>query len=271
MFSGFRVAGLLQVFSAHPRAFAKAHETVLERLVETLPEEHPDPPLRQDAANSEVLPPSSETVSSTQSVREALLEPEPEAKSDTEARRVRVPSRLLYFGLMVLVIVMTALGFWLARRWSGANAPAATQSANVAGSPQNVSRRNKDDDSPEAVRKLADAGNADAQWLMGVRYHNGDGVRQDDTQAAHWFLRAAEQGHASAQATLGAYYWAGRGVPQDLSRAYFWSTLAFARGDETGKSQLESLASQMTRSQVAAARQQADIWLRQHNSPKQPK
>jgi uncharacterized protein len=100
---------------------------------------------------------------------------------------------------------------------------------------------------------------------MGVRYHTGAGVRPDDTQAVRWFLRAAEQGHIGAQATLGAYYWAGRGVPADLSRAYFWSALAFAQGDETSKSRLEGLASQMTRSQVAAARQQADIWLRQHN------
>ena len=89
---------------------------------------------------------------------------------------------------------------------------------------------------------------------------------QDDTQAVQWFLRAGEQGHVTAQGTLGAYYWAGRGVPQDLSRAYFWSALAFAQGDETSKSRLEGLSSQMTRSQVAAARQQAEIWIRRHNS-----
>ena len=127
----------------------------------------------------------------------------------------------------------------------------------------------KGDESLEAVRKLADAGNADAQWRMAVRYHMGDGVRPDDTQAVRWFLRAAEQGHVGAQAMLGAYYWAGRGVPQDLSRAYFWSSLALAQGDETSKSRVEGLALQMTRSQVAAARQQAEIWLRQH--AKQPK
>jgi GAF domain/Sel1 repeat/PilZ domain len=270
MFSGFRVVGLLQVFSAHARAFTQAHETVLERLVEALPEEHPAPPLRQEAATGEVLPPSSETGSSMPSIREAPLESMPEAKSDTEPARARVPSRLLYIGLMVLAIIMMALGFFLARRWSGANARAAPQSANATGSTQNVARK-KDEDSLEALRKLADAGDADAQWRLGARYHAGDGVRQDDTQAVHWFLRAAEQGHVGAQATLGAYYWAGRGVPQDLSRAYFWSTLAFAHGDDTSKSRLEGLASQMTRSQIAAARQQADIWLRQHNSAKQAK
>jgi len=101
---------------------------------------------------------------------------------------------------------------------------------------------------------------------MGVRYHNGESVPRDDVQAMQWFLRAANQGHATAQATLGAYYWAGRGVPQDLSKAYFWSALALAQGDENSKSRLEGLASQMTRAQISAARQQAEVWLRQHNA-----
>jgi TPR repeat protein len=201
------------------------------------------------------------------------LEPEPEAEIETPALRVRLSSSL-YVGLMVLAIVAMVLGYWLApviqRRWPGAPARAATQSATV--SPQSAaSRKDKDDDSPEAVRKLAEAGDADAQWRMGARYHNGDGVRKDDTQAVQWFLRAAEQGHVGAQATLGAYYWAGHGVPPDLSRAYFWSMLAFAQGDETSKSRLEGLSLQMTRSQVAAARQQAEIWLHQHNTAKPAK
>jgi hypothetical protein len=276
MFSGYRVVGLLQVFSPHPRTFTKAHETVLERLVEALPEEHLEPPLRQNAATAEVLPASSELDSSVHAVREALLESAPAAEADAQAPRARGLSGRLYLGLMALVlaIVAMALGYLLApgieRRWSGATARAATQPASATVSSPNVASRSQED-SPEAVRKLADAGDADAQWRMGVRYHTGAGVRQDDTQAVHWFLRAAEQGHVGAQATLGAYYWAGRGVPQDLSRAYFWSTLAFAQGDETSKSRLEGLASQMTRSQVAAARQQAEIWIRQHNSPKQAK
>jgi TPR repeat protein len=100
---------------------------------------------------------------------------------------------------------------------------------------------------------------------MGVRYHNGEDVPRDDVQAIQWFLRAAGRGHVPAQATLGAYYWAGRGVPQDLSKAYFWSALALAQGDENSKSRLEGLASQMTRAQVSAARQQAEVWLHSHN------
>jgi uncharacterized protein len=114
------------------------------------------------------------------------------------------------------------------------------------------------------LRRLAGRGDADAQWQIGVRYHNGEGVPRDDAQAMQWFLRAAEQGHATAQATLGAYYWAGRGVPQDLGKAYFWSMLAFAQGDENSRARLEGLSTQMTREQVMEARQQAEAWLHSH-------
>jgi hypothetical protein len=176
---------------------------------------------------------------------------------------------------LVVATVAIALGYLLApmieRHWSRTGAQATTQSAAATLSAQNVSGRSADAESPEAVRKLADAGDADAQWRMGVRYHTGAGVPQDDRQAVQWFLRAAEQGNIPAQATLGAYYWAGRGVPQDLSRAYFWSALALAQGDEDSKSRLEGLASQMTRAQVAAARQQSDNWTRQHGSAKSVK
>lgn len=272
--SDFRVVGLLEVFSSHPRTFTKAHESVLARLVEAIPNQQPEPLLRQDAATGELLPPSTAADSSMHAVREALWESEPEPNAEAQSLRARVPSGRLYLGLMALVIaiVATALGYLLApvieRHWSRAPERAATQPVAATVSAQDVASRSADADSPEAVRKLADAGDADAQWRMGVRYHTGAGVLQDDTQAVQWFLRAAEQGHVGAQATLGAYYWAGRGVPQDLSRAYFWSALALAQGDENSKSRLEGLASQMTRSQIAAARQQAEIWIRQHNAAK---
>jgi len=121
---------------------------------------------------------------------------------------------------------------------------------------------------PDDLRKLAEQGDAEAQWDMGYRYHNGQGVPQDDTQAVRWFQRAADQGHVNAQATLGAYYWAGRGVPKDLGQAYFWSAVALHQGDRDSESRLRGLALQMTRAQVAAAQQQVDDWLRQHRAAK---
>jgi TPR repeat protein len=94
-------------------------------------------------------------------------------------------------------------------------------------------------------------------------------VQQDYSEAVRWFEKAANQGHVVAQATLGAYYWAGRGVPEDLTRAYFWSVLARAGGEEASKYRVVTLASRMTKIQVAHAEQEAKQWLSQHQGTAQ--
>jgi putative methionine-R-sulfoxide reductase with GAF domain len=118
----------------------------------------------------------------------------------------------------------------------------------------------------EGIRKLAEQGDATAQFSVGARYATGEEVPQDYSEAVRWFSMAAEQGHIAAQATLGAYYWVGRGVPEDLVKAYFWSVLAQAGGDEASKYRVALLASRMSRSQIAAAQQQANEWIKEHQS-----
>lgn len=117
-----------------------------------------------------------------------------------------------------------------------------------------------------SLRRLAEQGDSAAQFAVGARFATGEDVKQDYAEAARWFSMAAEQGHIVAQATLGAYYWAGRGVPQDLSKAYFWSILAQAGGDQAGKYRVAILASRMTRSQVLTAQQEANDWLKHHQT-----
>jgi GAF domain/Sel1 repeat len=288
--SGGQVVGLLEVFASQPRNFSRTHKTVLHLLVEMIPNrylgmgKHPEtgfePTLTSvireslteevsDALSVEPQPPkdvspkepspkeATARQANSQEVQQELPEPDPVA-----------PSRLLFRALIGLSVVVVAMvlgylvGPAMERRW--AVTPQASQrflKAAQAASPAPVRQVRPFAD----LEKLADQGDPDAQWQLGVRYHNGEEVARDDAQAVMWFFRAAEQGHALAQATLGAYYWAGRGVPQDLSKAYFWSTLALAQGDENSRSRLEGLASQMTKSQVSSARQQAELWLRAHN------
>jgi len=38
------------------------------------------------------------------------------------------------------------------------------------------------------------AGEADAQFLLGLMYDNGEGVPQDYKQAIKWYTKVAEQG-----------------------------------------------------------------------------
>jgi putative methionine-R-sulfoxide reductase with GAF domain len=119
---------------------------------------------------------------------------------------------------------------------------------------------------PESIHKLAEQGDAAAQFAVGARYATGEDVPQDYAQAVRWFSLAAAQGHVVSQATLGAYYWAGRGVPQDLVKAYFWSVLAQTGGDEASKYRVAHLASRMTRAQVVEAQQQANDWIKEHQT-----
>ena len=78
------------------------------------------------------------------------------------------------------------------------------------------------DNSIEAIRTRAIAGEADAQAVLGFMYYDGEGVPQDDVEAVVWYRQGAEQGHAGAQVNLGAMYATGEGVPQDDVEAVAW-------------------------------------------------
>lgn len=76
-----------------------------------------------------------------------------------------------------------------------------------------------------AVREwtpLATEGSADAQFVIGLLYSDGDGVPQDYSTAAYWYRKAAEQGHARAGFHLSMMYAIGRGVVQDDSESIKW-------------------------------------------------
>jgi hypothetical protein len=206
----------------------------------------------------------------------------PEEVSEVPERASAIPYRLFQLGLLglAIVVVAVAIGYLFGpiveKRW--ADNPQASQRPSVkpaltvsgqSAAGQSMSDQHSADQRGQArsladLRKLADHGDAEAQWQMGVRYHSGEDVPQDDVQAVQWFERAAEQGNVAAQGALGAYYWRGRGVPEDLSKAYFWSAIALAGGDQDSKVRLEGLALRMTRAQVYAARQQAEVWIRSH-------
>ncbi|MGA9527725.1 MAG: tetratricopeptide repeat protein [Terriglobales bacterium] len=118
---------------------------------------------------------------------------------------------------------------------------------------------------PEDLGKLAEQGDAEAQWRLGTLYRNGDGVRQSDTDANDWFRRAAEQRYVPAMSSLGSQYWAGRGVSQDYNKAYFWYDVALAQGDLNSEAFLEDLATELTQDEVANVHQQAKAWLQAHS------
>jgi hypothetical protein len=261
IFSDFRVVGILEVFSELPQAFTKAHETVLERLAELVPGS-----IRTGGKSG--TPSGPTQVDNTDS---ANASSSAFSEADTSEPLRGVPVRVSHIAVLfaALAIIFLAMGYvsapWI-KRWMGAH----TSRVEAAESDSSAGKHDSalEAKTPEELRNLAEQGDPEAEWLLGVHYHTGEGVSQDDTIAAQWFTRAADHGHILAQATLGAYYWIGRGVPQDLSKAYFWSVLARAGNDEASKYRVAVLTARMSRSQVAAAQQQAEEWIREHSAPK---
>ena len=79
--------------------------------------------------------------------------------------------------------------------------------------------------------KPMDATDARAQYLMGVMYQTGQGLRKDDREAASWYRKAADQGHADAQFSVGLFYAEGAGgLQKDERSAVEWYRKAAAQG-----------------------------------------
>jgi TPR repeat protein len=90
-------------------------------------------------------------------------------------------------------------------------------------------------------RKAADRGYAKAQNNLGILYANGDGIAQDYAQATTWWRKAADQGSAQSQNNLGGAYYGGQGVRQDYAQAATWWRKAAEQGDIEAQTNLGSL------------------------------
>ncbi|TSK05100.1 MAG: sel1 repeat family protein [Geobacter sp.] len=131
-----------------------------------------------------------------------------------------------------------------------------------------------------AVKKQAEAGNAEAQSKLGVLYSSGVGISQDKKEAVRWYTKSAEQGNALGQYNLALMYLKGEGglaedpvkgrdllrkaadqwlaaAQYDLGIAYLygvggeqsrdeaekWLRRASTQGDRSAKKKLEELSS----------------------------
>lgn len=113
-------------------------------------------------------------------------------------------------------------------------------------------------------KELADKGDASAQFNLGSLYHQGQGVAQDDKQAALFFAKAAEQGHTDAMDNLGLRYAKGEGVAQDWGQAYKWFSIAGMRKNVSAAQNAKVALSKMTPEQIDQAQVAAKDWMEQH-------
>ena len=285
-----KVIGLLEVFSAQPRAFDEGDSAVLQRFAETIvaavnraastnhPAQPPPAPEPFKAAPGSVLfahPPAESSETKNASANEG----------EDKVGGVHLPRAHLYLLICAAATIALALGFilapwiqpWIqdklhARERSGeqtvlaSSRPSAdtSQSSSVAIDPNNFAQ----------LSKLAMQGDPAGENALGLLYAQGDekqAVKPDDAEAAAWFTKAAEHGNISAQYKLGLLYWGGHhGLPKDANKAYFWTVLARAGGQPDSKDLAKVLANGMTRSQAAAIEQQAELWYQQHESHAKP-
>ena len=144
----------------------------------------------------------------------------------------------------------------------------------------------------------AQAGNAEAQFLLAYALETGAGANLRPEEARNWYQAAAEQGHLRAQIRLGLMLAEGRGgpvdgllarawldkaahagdvdamsllgfllvaeEPGDLNAAYRWFRLASEQGDTAAAGNLAALVDMMTPTQRNAAEVALDAWLTSH-------
>jgi hypothetical protein len=249
---GKEVIGIVEVFSSEPAAFWENDITVLEKLAGFVAEAV----RRAEHSRADILSfPLGDDA-----------EPEPEGNpplpetpdSFHQPMSFRRKAFLLLTGISCLTAVV-----WLAAPWinDSDTAPQFTMPSAQADSSQETYATTDITD----LRRIANQGDAAAQYALAKRFVNGDGVKQDYHEARHWFFAAAEQGHVRAQSKLAASFWEGRGGPQDYTRAYFWALLAQAGGDETAAVIVLSCAPHLTPAQTAAEQKAAEAWMHSHN------
>ena len=103
----------------------------------------------------------------------------------------------------------------------------------------------------------AEQGDSHAQYNLGVLYYAGQGVLQNYTEAVKYLRLAAKQGTAPAQYNLGVMYLEGKGVKQNNILAHIWANIATANGAENGTKLRDIVSKRMTRTQITKAQKLA--------------
>ncbi|MHB9139996.1 MAG: tetratricopeptide repeat protein [Victivallaceae bacterium] len=103
----------------------------------------------------------------------------------------------------------------------------------------------------EKYIKLADQGNADAQYKAAVMLYQGIAIPHDYKRAFEYYKKSAEQGNAKAQCKLGQIYYSGMSLvypektqknsPRDLKQAKEWFEKSAKQGNAEAAHKLKML------------------------------
>ena len=123
-----------------------------------------------------------------------------------------------------------------------------------------------DDQALKWYSLAADQGHADAQCNIAIMYQNGWGVPQSDEEAVRWYSLAAENGVTAAQINLARMYFSGYGIEQNDVEAYKWFTIASELGDDSAGMKRDELAENMPAEDIADAISSANAWIDDHKN-----
>ncbi|MGO9122966.1 MAG: caspase family protein [Desulfomonilaceae bacterium] len=87
------------------------------------------------------------------------------------------------------------------------------------------------------LQRLADQGDARAQYDLGMIYYSGLGVPPDWQHAKKWLTKAANQGNVAVQTMLGVMY----GEANDYTLALEWYRKAASQGDAMAQNNLGTM------------------------------
>jgi S1-C subfamily serine protease len=148
----------------------------------------------------------------------------------------------------------------------------------------------------EEFSPLAKAGNAEAQYYMGVIAHDGLGREANLAEAGNWFKRSADGGFDKAQFQYGMMLYEGEGIKKDIPvakmyferaaaqggssamhnagliaeqtkqyvDAYMWYELAVRAGADYSKAFQDRLPQVLLDREIAEGKHRADIWQSKH-------
>ena len=123
-------------------------------------------------------------------------------------------------------------------------------------------------------RIAAEAGFAEAQWVIAVAYSEGNFVTVDKAKSVEWFRRSAKQGDARAAAMLGLVLQGGHGFPRDIIEAYAWNAIASRTHNEkvskVAKAAMDTLESILSAVELKTAKQHAEEYPRSFRKELQP-
>lgn len=88
------------------------------------------------------------------------------------------------------------------------------------------------------IRELAEKGDKEAQFRLGLKYEKGEDLPKNDNEAVKWYEKASNQGNLDARHNLAMKYRDGEGVNKDLKKAFELGKSAAEMGQSHSQNRL---------------------------------